>query len=126
MKLITENIYQLIRSLGGLHDATLLKLLWCAAEKRLEIEIDDLHANFSGLPEYKGPTDAIFIFSNVSRFNIEADLTGKGLMLYDWIFEKSDATNHMCQISFSPSGRMTIHCARIACKVGCKRPTSSE
>lgn len=110
-----ENIPQFIESLGGLHDAALLKLVWRAAEKRMEIEIDDLHANFGGLPEYQGPTKATFVFSDVTRLNVEADLTESGLMLYDWKFEKSDAPNFACEITFSPSGRVLIGCAGIEC-----------
>lgn len=115
MNSTTENIPRLVESLGGLHDATLLKLLWRADEKCVEIEIDDLHANFNGLPEYQGPTKATFVFSQVTRLTVDANLTESGLMLYDWTFEKSGTPDYACEISFSPSGRVSIACGRIEC-----------
>lgn len=113
MNSTTENIPQFIESLGGLHDASLLKLLWRAADSCLEIEIDDLHANLNGLPEYKGPTKATFVFSEVTRLSMEVDLTDSGLMLYDWKFGKSGVSNYASEISFSPGGRVSIECDHI-------------
>jgi hypothetical protein len=113
-----ETIPQLIGSLGGLHDAALQKLTWHAAESCLEIEIDDLHANFSGLPEYQGPTKATFVFSEVTRLHLEADLTISGLALYDWTFGERRTAQFALEISFSPAGKVTIECGRIECVKG--------
>lgn len=115
MNSTTENIPQLIESLGGLHDATLLKLLWRAADSCLEIEIDDLHANFNGLPEYQGPTKATFVFSQVTGLNLAVDLSTTGLMLYGWKFKKSGVPNYASEISFSPGGRVVVECGHIEC-----------
>jgi hypothetical protein len=115
MSSITKNISELIASLGGLHDATLLNLRWHPGENRLEVEIDDLYANFDGRPEYQGPAKGTFVFSEVVRFDVEVNLTQSGLMLYDWKFGKSGVANYACDISFSPGGKMSIECGHIEC-----------
>ena len=107
-----EDIVKFIESLGGLHDAKILGLFWRPVSRSLEIEIKDIYIDFEGLPEYQGPTKAKFIFSGVSKFNLDVDLADY-TYLYDWTFTKSGTPN--CELHFAPGGKVTIECSRIEC-----------
>lgn len=110
-----EDINDLIKSLGSLHDSVLRKLVWRPADNSLDLEMDDLYANFFGLPEYQGPKKGVFIFSEVAHFEVQINLTVTGLMVYDWRLAKSDAGKYKSEILFSPAGRMIIECGQIEC-----------
>ena len=115
MTIIANTIPGLIKSVGGLHDATMLRLVWQAGENRLEIDIDDLHANFEGLSDYKGPVATRFIFTDVARAALEMNLAEEGLMIYSWDFKEAAARGFACEILFSPGGRAIVECGRIEC-----------
>ena len=110
-----ENIAEFIKSLGGLHDSTVLKMLWHPENSRLEIEIEDIYWNFEGLPEYPGPTRATFVFSQVASLEVEVNFTVVGLMVHDWEFQATGVPNYKSEILFSPGGKITIECGRIEC-----------
>ncbi len=101
------DLFQLAPSLGGLHDARLVKFTWHSEMRRLEIFIDDLYSNFEGLPEYQGPKAAVIVFDGVERLAVEIDFGGAGLMVYDCTVNRS-TVGYTTQFSFSPSGRVTI------------------
>jgi hypothetical protein len=111
--MIPDTIPALINSLGNLHDATVLKLVWQPGENRLEIDIDDLNANFKGLSEYQGPVAATFVFTEVDRAAFEVNLAEEGLMVYAWEFKEASASGFVCEILFSPGGRAIVECGRI-------------
>jgi hypothetical protein len=116
MKSTTEKIPQFIKSLGGLHDSVLLLLLWNAAERRLEIEFDDLYSNFEGMPEYQGPIRAKFIFNEVTKFKTNIDFTETGFKIYDWDFVRNGTPDFAFEILFSPEGRLAVDCRHIEYK----------
>jgi hypothetical protein len=113
-----EDIAQFIESLGALHDATVLELLWLAVPHRLEIEIKDLYWNFEGLPEYPGAVKGRFILSDVSEFTSTVDYAVPGLMIYKWAFKKTGTAKYRCEILFSPNGKLTVNCDQIECRKG--------
>lgn len=104
-----NDIGQLMSRLGGIHDSVLTRLCWMPEIACLELEIDDLHANFYGLPEYKGPTKARFVFMEVRRIDIQANLREQGITIYDCVLE----TDGISKILFSPGGQITIECGKI-------------
>jgi hypothetical protein len=110
-----EDISVFIESLGGLHDAKVTELLWKPGAKRLELLVKDLYANFRGLPDYKGPIQARFVFSDVSTLNMEVCLSERGILLYDWIIKKNEMGNYTSELLFSPSGKIVINCNMIEC-----------
>ena len=105
--------------MGGLHDATVAEVLWLSSERRLELQIRDLYANFAGLPEYRGPMKGRFIFSEVSKlFSDDVDLAETGLVIYEWLFGETETSAFNCEIRFAPGGNMLIECRHIECLQG--------
>lgn len=109
------DICQFIESLGGLHDGQVVGLQWLPATSRFELVIEDLYANFDGLAEYKGPARATFVFSQVSELSINANLSERGLLVYEWIIRKSGSEGYSSELRFSPSGIISINCGAIEC-----------
>jgi len=110
-----EDIIQLVESLGGLHDAKILGLVWLPVTRSLEIEIKNIYVDFEGLPEfpeYQVPTKAKFVFSDVSRFDLEVDLADS-VRIYDWTFAKDGTPN--CELHIAPAGTIAVKCSRIDC-----------
>ena len=102
-----------VESLGGLHDAVILSLVWNAQDRRLEIAVDDINSNTNGLPEYQGPVSAMLQFSEVSRFEVNANLAEVGLMVYEWTISRKGPDILASTISLSPGGELTIECRSI-------------
>jgi hypothetical protein len=111
----TNNMVEVITVLGGLHDAVLSRFLWQSQDNRLELEIDDLHANFRGLPGYEGPTRATLVFTRVTHLDIHMNFCTEGLMIYDWKSDRVGPENCTSEILFSPGGRITIVFGGLQC-----------
>jgi hypothetical protein len=112
------DIVALVKSLGGLHDSTMLSLQWDPPSKRLEMRIEDIYSNFLGLPEYPGATPATFIFSGVKNLVVEVDFTEDGLWVYDCEFHHAEGSKYNCAILFSPGGKIVVACDHIECAKG--------
>ncbi len=110
-----ENFRQFIESLGRLHDGKVLGLQWLPEERRFELMVKDLYADFDGLPEYKGPVRAKFVFSDVSVLSIDAVLSERGLLLHEWVMQKGDPKSYDSELKFSLSGTISIGCGAVEC-----------
>lgn len=102
-------IHDLIRSLGGLHDAVLVMFSWRPIEEKLEIEINDMYANFYGLPEYVGPKRISFVFSGVKYLDIQMNMSTPGLRVYEWTSRFMDDGCQQAVIAFSPAGKVVVN-----------------
>ena len=67
-----EDPEQFFKERGGLHDSSIVEMIWRQETAELSIEVDDLNANFEG-PEYRGAQPAIIRFIGVQTFS--CDLT---------------------------------------------------
>lgn len=94
--------------LGGLHDAQLVAMNWHVDSQAVEFVVDDLYANFSGLPEYPGRQKGAIRLEGVSHveFDIEAWEKLK-------VFELLPSEDHANEVvaKFSPSGCVRIRYA---------------
>jgi hypothetical protein len=111
-----QDIAQFIKSLGGLHDAEITKLLWQPESRSLEIKIDDLYANFEGCADYKGPQSAGFVFSQVSKFDVLAlSFDEFGVMIYEWTVTTTEKSTYLSEIGFCTGGRVLVECGTLEC-----------
>lgn len=53
-----------LAALGDLHDCRIVRLSWDLASRTAEIMIEDIYANFAGLPEYRDPKAALLRFQS--------------------------------------------------------------
>jgi hypothetical protein len=56
---------QFLYELGNLHDCTVLGFEWRPLDKTMTFDIRDIHWNFEGMPEYKGPIPGKIILQGV-------------------------------------------------------------
>lgn len=95
-----------IHALGGLHDAVPCAIVWESDKRIFTIRIRDLHANFIGLPEYKGAISGIVVLDSVELVEMQLNLSQTRLKIYDWIITEFPDGEHQSVITFSPEGRI--------------------
>lgn len=109
---VLANPLSFFAALGGLHDADIARIEWEAVARSLSVEVDDLNANFYGLPEYQGKQPAKVIFSEVQDLSINCDgLEGDVQRIYRLqVEEKKDAPRQFgLEILIAPSGRIELN-----------------
>jgi hypothetical protein len=94
--------------LGGLHDATVVAIDWQLESRTLEFVLDDLYANFSGLPEYPGRHKAVIRLEGVSRIDFNVEVTER-LRVFE-ILPAEDRSDEVVA-KFSPGGSIRIRFA---------------
>ena len=98
--------HDLMHSLGGLHDAVPLALIWRNDERRLEIQFRDIYANQKGLPEYPGAKQGSIILDSVELIEIQLNLTVPNLRVYDWTSHDCPDGYYQTTVTFSPEGKV--------------------
>lgn len=66
--------------LGGLHDVWINKISYDAEQRCLVIGLDDIDANFEGLPDYAGVEPCVLAFENVERVLLDVE-TNEGICI---------------------------------------------
>lgn len=91
--------------LGGLHDARVVAVNWQIDSQVVEFVVDDLYANFGGLPEYPGRHKGVIRLEGVTRIEFDVEASEKLK-----IFELLPAEDHANEVlaKFSPSGRVRV------------------
>ena len=107
-----EDFCQLIDSLGGLHDAEVVSLVWMPAQAEIQMSVADVNANFKGLPEHQRPAPALFLFSGVTDVEWTVDSPEPRLKIYDWEI-RPIAVGYRSEVKISPSGKLVIQGAAI-------------
>ena len=98
---------------GGLHDAEITQLHWDITKRAVSILVDDLNANFSGLPEYQGRCSGRLIFESVTAFESLVKPTTGQWHIYGMEVARDDGSLRFT-IRCSPGGRIVISCGQFA------------
>jgi hypothetical protein len=112
-----KNPAQYFQDVGNLHDAEVSEFRWSPVKHEIVVMVDDLYANFAGLPEYEGLQPVQLIFSAVLR--IQLDVTPDKFPLRIMDFEVEESTTSPClavTIQFYPSGTARLDCDTIGCQ----------
>ena len=93
--------------LGGLHDADITQMSWDPIARLFKIDIDDLNANFDGLPEYRGKKPATLAFAEIENLSANCDAAfGDIQRVYKLEVEESASGKFVMSLRISPSGRI--------------------
>jgi hypothetical protein len=103
--------------LGNLHDARITEFQWDPGKREVTIVIDDLYANFAGLPEYVRLQPARLIMSGVCRvqMDVASDIFPLRIMDFE-VEEPGSGAQRNITVTFDPSGRVRIECDSIVCR----------
>jgi hypothetical protein len=94
-----------LERLGLLHDSRVTQINLDIHECFLRLEIDDIHSNYLGLPEYPGPEPGTVILAGVSELTIQMLPGVKGLSIYEFIVTPEiSGEGGLAEIRFSPEG----------------------
>jgi hypothetical protein len=107
-----EDFCSFVESLGSLHDVKVTSFTWMPSRAEIRVSVGDLYANFRGLPEYKGPLPAAFLFSGVSQLHTAIDPAEPGMRIFGWSVRVIPG-GYSSEILFSPSGKINVWCSAI-------------
>lgn len=103
--------------LGNLHDARITEFQWNPGKREVMITIDDLYANFLGLPEYVRLQPARLIMSGVCRVQMDVASDRFPLRIMDFeVAEPGAGAQRHITVTFDPSGNVRIECDSVACR----------
>ena len=111
-----ENPTDFFAELGGLHDADIGRITWNAEARSIEIEIDDLSANFDGLPGYSDKRPVVLKFNGLEELELRCDgLSADTQRIYRLeVRNNPDSRQASALILILPSGRLSFEFANIA------------
>jgi hypothetical protein len=100
--------------LGNLHDARVSALNWDECAKSLSISVDDLHANFSGFPEYQGCQPQTIVLENIGQMEISIENFQDRLNVDEFVVSAT-ALGALMQVDvkFWPVGNIHVTCESI-------------
>lgn len=101
---------EFLTRLGNLHDSTVTLFEWKPDGKSIAFEIDDLHFNSEGLPEYVGPTPGRIVLRGVQHIDIEMRGVKGPLRIYDFCVLDEGPEMLTVSITFAPAGKIGIIC----------------
>lgn len=106
MKTQIEQPMQFFDQLGGLHDAQIESINWDSNQRSISLRVDDLNANFEGLPEYGGRMHASIEFADVSNVQLVCDaFAGDVQRIYRInLHQRDSGKGYAIKMSISPSG----------------------
>lgn len=92
--------------LGGLHDAQIESITWNSYQRSISVCVDDLNANFEGLPEYGGRMHASIEFADVSNVQLVCDaFKSDAQRIYRTeLHQRENGGGYAMKMSISPSG----------------------
>jgi hypothetical protein len=103
------------RELGGLHDADMGSITWEIVTRTITLCVDDLNANFKGLPEYGGRRKATIIFKGVEDLLLNCDsIEGDVQRIFSLEgVKKPNPAKYEWVVRISPSGRISFACGSV-------------
>jgi hypothetical protein len=107
-----DKLPEFLLKLVGLHDATLVAMNWQLETRTLEFVLDDLYANFGGLPEYPGRHRGIIKLEGISRIEFDVEATER-LKIFEML-PAEDRPDEVL-VKLSPSGYVRIRFASAVC-----------
>jgi hypothetical protein len=105
------------KELGNLHDSRIKEIVWSPGQNEVTIALDDLYANFVGLPEYPGKQPSRLVMSNIARIKMDVVTDKFPPRVLDFEIEEvgSNLPLHV-MLKFDPSGVIEIECGTVACR----------
>jgi len=101
--------------LGNLHDSQIIEIRWKPTHRQALVVVDDMYANFVGLPEQMGIQPAQIIATNVSKIEMAVENDEFPLRVMDMEAITQPDLSVDIVIKLDPSGSIRINCTAVAC-----------
>lgn len=99
--------------LGDLHDAKILLFEWNPIRGEIAFAIDDLYANFEGLPEYEGAQSVRLVLNGVSDFEVNAISDRFPMRIMGFEVEEDPAESKLRVLVNMATGFIRVGCGSI-------------
>jgi hypothetical protein len=100
-----EKLSEFLSAHGDLHDCVVNSIFFASSAARVEVSIEDLHANFGGLSEYPGSQAGRLMFEHVEA--VEMDVALPGARIFE-VVHTHNARGHRVEFRFSPAGKLVV------------------
>ncbi len=103
-----SNFGEFLSKLGNLHDCSVTLFEWKPDKASMGFEIEDLHFNFEGFPEYKGPMPGRIELEGLQHVDIVVSGIEGPLTVYEFSLVEESPDASVGSITFWPSGRISV------------------
>lgn len=100
--------------LGNLHDARIRLFEWIPTGGEIAFVLDDLYANFEGLPEYEGAQPLRLVLGGVSGVEVNATSDKFPMRIMDFEVEEDPAESKLRVLVKVATGFIRVECGAIA------------
>lgn len=108
---------ELLRRLGGLHDARIEEVVWRKADRSLRLIVEDMLSNVEGLPDYKGPASGSVTLIGIENAAVETGVF-RGVFLISGIdVEERDGALDVRIGLREPGADVRLRCKDIAISI---------
>lgn len=108
---------ELLRRLGGLHDARIEEIVWRKADRSLRLTIEDVFCNVEGLPEYRGPASGSVTLIGIENAAVETGVF-RGIFLISGIdVEERDGALDVRIGLREPGADVRLRCRDVAISI---------
>jgi hypothetical protein len=103
------------QELGDLHDVKVCRIEWNVCEQAIVLEVEDLNANFIGLPDYQGKKQALIKFNAVENLRLDCDAEKADVQrIYELeVIESNIVNKREIALRIAPSGFLNFFCYSI-------------
>jgi hypothetical protein len=116
-----EGGIELLRRLGGLHDAEVEEVVWCKADRSLRLTIANIPATFEEGPDHPDPASGVVTFVGIDGVAVETALF-RGVFRISGIEVERRADHLEARIGLSePGSDLRLSCTDITVTIHHKR-----
>ncbi len=102
-----------LRNLGNLHDCAVTRMAVDADAMTLSFDIEDIHRNFEGLAEYRGPLPGRIVLAGVDNLRVVLNADDGKIRLFISEFVAAPLTEGFAiTVYFQGAGEIAASCAR--------------
>lgn len=102
-----RDLQEFLDILGELHDVKLTAVAWSPDDGVLRLHLEDIFANYEGLPEYPGCVSGALIVRNPATLMLDFPETVEGLRIYAAHAELV-GDNRKLEFNISPTGKLVV------------------
>lgn len=114
---VVSDLSEFLQTRGGFHDSRATNIVMPLELATLELTLDDINANYLGLPEYPGKESAAILFKGVQTFECSLDTKQRYLWIYEIEAKENEAggdSKYDITIKIVPEGHLRLTCSSVS------------
>ena len=108
---------ELLRRLGGLHDARIEEIVWRKADRSLRLTVEDMFGSVRGLPEYSGPAPGSVTLIGIENAAVETGVFRGTFVISGIDVEERDGGLEVRVGLWEPGADVRLRCKDVAISI---------